>query len=592
MSMFSRFMDRIFKPRETVKIVPSRRSKYDAAQNTVENEKHWANADNLSANAANSFAVREKLRKRSRYECANNTNYAGLNRGLAQDLVSTGPRLQLRIPGVAREVLRRIERSFSLWVRKSGFTDKLRVLHETRIRDGEAFAILGFNPKISHAVKLNLRLYEADQVTTPDLNPSDARAVDGMRLDEFGNPTEYHFLKYHPGDSVWAASWDYNRIPASSVIHWFRPDRPGQMRGIPELMPGLPLLAQLRRYCQATLGAAELAARLAGVLSTNSAASNAAPVKIDAMDEIELPMQGLLTLPFGWGVNQFKPEQPINSFAEFKAENLTDFGRPVQAPRNVVTGNSAPYTYSAAKLDGRIYERANKVERNRCGLHVLDQVFLAWLDEATVSPGVLPPGLPPFMDWLWEWFWDGFDSIEPVKDATATQIDLSTGMVTYADALAERGKDWEEHFEQRAAEQRRAAELGLTTSDMSVAITDENGVKTEIASKSSDSSASTDPSAENAAASGDVQGTALNGAQIASLVALTDKLATKAYPADATEAIIQAAFPLMDRALISKFVTSLDNKEAADEEVEDLEDEDLDDAAEDETADEEELVNA
>lgn len=577
MSIFGRFLSRIFKPRETVKVVPSRRSKYDAAQDTVENEKHWSNADDLSANAANSPAVRSKLRKRSRYECSNNTNYSGLNRGLAQDLVGTGPRLQLRIPGIDRKILGRIQRSFALWVRKSGFADTLRILHETRIRDGEAFAILSTNPKIDHEVKLNVRLYEADQVTTPDLNPSDKRAVDGMRLDEFGNATEYHFLKNHPGDLVWGSAWDYDRIPASAVIHWFRPDRPGQHRGIPELTPGLPLLAQLRRYCAATLGAAELAAKIAGILKTNSSAVDAAPVKIEAMDEIELPTQALLTAPYGWDVFQFKPEQPINSFADFKAENLTDFGRPVQAPRNVVTGNSAPYNYSSGRLDRLIYQAAQRVERNRCALFVLDRIFLAWLDEALFVPDLIPAGLPPFAQWAWDWGWDGFESIDPVKDATATQIDLATGMANYADALAERGKDWEEHFEQRAAEKKRAAELGLTTSDLSVTFTDENGAKTEVSSKSNASTkpANGDQSAEQAAEAGNVQATALNGAQIASLLLVTDKLATKQYPADASEAIIQAAFPLMDRGLINKFITSLDKHEPA--EPEESEASDLDD---------------
>lgn len=468
MSVFTRLLSRIFNPRETVKIVPSRRSSYDIAKDTVENEKHWANADDLSANAANSVAVRAKMRKRSRYENANNTSYSGLSRGLAQDLVGTGPRLQIKIPGVTRKLLSKLERSFALWARRSFLADKLRVLHETRIRDGEAFAILSSDPSLNHEVKLTLRLYEADQVTTPDLDPTNARAVDGMRLDAFGNPIEYHFLKYHPGDSSWRSAWEYDRISAKSVIHWFRPERPGQYRGVPELSPGLPLLAQLRRYCLATLGAAELAARLAGVLNTNGAASNAAPVQIDAMDEIELPMQGLLTLPYGWAVNQFKPEQPINSFAEFKAENLTDFGRPVQAPRNVVTGNSAPYNYASAKLDSRNYERSHRTERNRCSVMVLDRLAMAWLDEATHT-SLIPDGLPAFSDWSFVWGWDGFDSIDPVKDASATQIDLETGMVTYADALAERGKDWEEHFEQRALEKERMAELGLTPTDVAIA---------------------------------------------------------------------------------------------------------------------------
>jgi HK97 family phage portal protein len=63
--------------------------------------------------------------------------------------------------------------------------------------------------------------------------------------------------------------------------------------------------------------------------------------------------------------------------------------------------------------------------------------------------------------------------------------------------------------------------------------------------------------ATKAAGAGDVQATALNGAQIASLVAVVDKLVADQYPADGAEAMIQAAFPVMDRALISQFISAI-----------------------------------
>ena len=54
-------------------------------------------------------------------------------------------------------------------------------------------------------------------------------------------------------------------IDANAVIHWFRADRPGQHRGVPEITPALPLFAQLRRYTLAVLGAAGLVAMCTAV---------------------------------------------------------------------------------------------------------------------------------------------------------------------------------------------------------------------------------------------------------------------------------------------------------------------------------------
>ncbi len=61
--------------------------RYDAATTTVDNVRHWAAADGLSANAANSPEVRRTLRNRSRYEIANNSYARGISLTLANDCV-------------------------------------------------------------------------------------------------------------------------------------------------------------------------------------------------------------------------------------------------------------------------------------------------------------------------------------------------------------------------------------------------------------------------------------------------------------------------------------------------------------------------
>jgi Protein of unknown function (DUF2924) len=69
--------------------------RYDAATTTVDNVRHWAAADGLSASAANSPEVRRTLRNRSRYEIANNSYARGISLTLANDCIGTGPRLQM-----------------------------------------------------------------------------------------------------------------------------------------------------------------------------------------------------------------------------------------------------------------------------------------------------------------------------------------------------------------------------------------------------------------------------------------------------------------------------------------------------------------
>ena len=219
------------------------RGRYDAAATTEENRRHWANADGLSARAANSPEVRRVLRNRARYETANNSYARGIVLTLANDLIGRGPRLQMLTPSA--EANRRIEQEFSRWAKAAGLAEKLRTMRMDRAQDGEAFAVLTSNPRLPRPVKLDLRLIEADQVATPELAGPDSpsNAVDGIVFDSFGNPVEYHLLRSHPGDPC-GGSLEYQRVPAAAMIHYFRADRPGQSRGVPEITPALPLFAQ------------------------------------------------------------------------------------------------------------------------------------------------------------------------------------------------------------------------------------------------------------------------------------------------------------------------------------------------------------
>ena len=67
------------KRRKTGRSIPVMlRARYDAAQTTSENARHWAMADGLSADGATSADVRRKLRDRARYEVANNSYAKGI----------------------------------------------------------------------------------------------------------------------------------------------------------------------------------------------------------------------------------------------------------------------------------------------------------------------------------------------------------------------------------------------------------------------------------------------------------------------------------------------------------------------------------
>jgi capsid protein len=327
--------------------------------------------------------------------------------------------------------------------------------------DGEAFAILGVNQKLKAPGTLDVLLVEADRVATPVAKLSVPGIVDGIQFDRAENPVQYFVLRGHPGGDglIDSISDEYIVYDAEAMIHWFRPDRPEQHRGVPEITPALPLFAQLRRYTLAVLAAAETAADFAAVLYTDAPANGEAAA-VEPMDVVALEKRMATTLPDGWKLGQIKAEQPGTTYGEFKRELLNEIARCLNMPFNVAAGNSSGYNYASGRLDHQTYFKSIRVEQAACNALVLDRIFAAWLAEL-VSSGEMAflrgQPIPPH-----QWFWDGVEHVDPAKEASAQATRLGSHTTTLAAEYARQGKDWETELRQRAKERQLMDELGLT----------------------------------------------------------------------------------------------------------------------------------
>jgi len=441
------------------------RGKYDAAQTTHENRRHWANADHLSANATTSAEVRRVLRSRARYEIANNSYAKGIILTLANYVVGTGPRLQMLTDDP--EANRLIEKEFSRWAKATGLAHKLRTMRIAQAESGEVFAILATNPRIETRVQLDVKLIEADQVATPIsmLSPRERESVvDGVVLDEFGNAVAYFVLRRHPGDNAsWSVGRDeFEQLPAESVIHLFRPERPGQSRGVPEITSSLSLFAMLRRYTLAVLGSAEQAALPSGVIYTDGPA-DAEAAQVEPMDTVEMDRGTWMTMPSGWKIGQVKAEQPTTVYGDFKHEVINEIARCLNMPFNIAAGNSSGYNYASGRLDHQAFFKAIRIDQVFIGDIVLDRILDAWLNEAVLIEGYLPQSVRTLdAEFPHQWFWDGLEHVDPQKEAAAQATRLQSNTTTLAAEFAKSGLDWENELRQRAREVALMRELGLT----------------------------------------------------------------------------------------------------------------------------------
>jgi lambda family phage portal protein len=453
-------------PRRVTVVQQRVRARFDAATST-DDSRHWANADALSANAALAPEIRRTIRNRARYERANSSYFHGICTTKSNDLIGTGPRW-LPETGSA-EADRLLSRRWFDWSWSVRLAGKLRTATESRVVDGEAFALLFTNQRLDPSgVQLDLRLIEADQVATPSYQYDDSiypdgSIADGLEFDSNGNVIAYHVLRSHPGANYQFDSLTADRYDADRVIHWFRPTRPGQSRGLSELTPCLRLGANLRRYTEAVIRAAEIAADLAAFVHSNSPAATVD--EVDPFAAIEIEKGTLTTLPEGWDVSQLKAEQPTNSHQAFTRTILGEITRGVNLPYHLGAFDASSYNYSSARLDGQLHAQNVRVERDELERVWLDHMLRAWLDEAALIPGFIPAGLRPVSEWNWSWVWDGREHIDPVKEANAVETQLATLTTSLTDEYARRGKDVTVELQKIAAERQLMDSLGLSLGD-------------------------------------------------------------------------------------------------------------------------------
>lgn len=423
------------------------RAMVDVHNTNADNEKLFKSAvDNWHADAT----VRRDIRKKARYECLNNSYVRGMVKTKQVDLIGTGPRLH--ILSEDREAAAEVEMKVTQWMEDIQLASKLRSMIFEWFTGGEAFAMLRTNPASPNPVKLDLQVLDAEQI--PDESDGE-KLLEGITYDDFGNAISYKVLPRHPaGESVMGAA-DARDVPARFICHIFNADRSSQVRGLSEFTSSLLPAALLRSFTLAVVKAANIAASLSFVVHTDEIGEDS--TACEPYDVIDLEHGTGMALPDGYKATQFKAEQPVDTYSDFKNEMLNEVGRGVLMPRLKVSGDASNYNYSSGRLDGQEYNHACDVERREIELVTLRKLFAEWWLEAKSLKGYLSPAAKALVEEgaypaypRHRWGWDGRPHVDPQKEATADQTKLANGSMGLHDVYAALGKNAEDEMTKSA----------------------------------------------------------------------------------------------------------------------------------------------
>lgn len=141
------------------------------------------------------------------------------------------------------------------------------------VTDGEVLVrFVPRPPSARNPLGLVLQVLESDYLDRTRSGAYEGRAIlQGVEINELGAPVAYWLYPRHPGES-WPILPPVGlrtsvRVPASEVLHVFKQQRPGQVRGMSWLAPVLSTLRDLSDYEAALLMKAKIESCMTAVVS-------------------------------------------------------------------------------------------------------------------------------------------------------------------------------------------------------------------------------------------------------------------------------------------------------------------------------------
>jgi capsid protein len=410
-----------------------RLSPFDNAANGMSNENQWNHATEWLSKPEIIFSdnVRETIRSRARYESENNSYVKGIVDSLTNNLVGTGPRLNVYTGSNDRD--NEIEDKWEEFLDTINLTEKLRLMKRTQVVDGEVFAIIADDGE-----EFIFMPVSTEYVQNLEDEP--------IKYDKYGRPVKYFILKKRNDISYDQEGTWYD---AENIIHLFKTSIIGQQRGVSELTPSLGIWTKLRRFSNAVLSSAENVARISAIMTTNTSARKLDQnIDFSQVKQLDIPTDGgLLFVPSGWGMSQIKPEQPSQQYQMFIREQLKEACRCLSIPYGVASGDSSDYNYASGRLDMQNYTKSIKIERTIIEKTILSRIFTLWSPTIGIDAKTI----------IHDFYWDGImEHQDPSKEANAAEKRIKMGLLSPQEYFSSEGKDWLKE------QQNMAESLGLT----------------------------------------------------------------------------------------------------------------------------------
>lgn len=340
----------------------------------------------------------------------------------------------------------------------------------SRVESGEVF--IRFRPRLLSdglTVPLQIQTLEADMLPIHHNGNNGGNSIrQGIERTPFGKRVRYWFYREHPGDRYSSVSLAGTvPVPAESILHHYRPARPGQLRGEPGTISALLRARKLDLYESAELTRKQNKAKFNGAIYRDTDEDNPLTDGAIKTEEgralVDVEEGYLLQLGLNEKIELYGGDTGNSGAIDFIRTHLRAIAAGMGVPYELMTGDYEGTNDRIMRVILNTFYRRLEMAQDLMVSQVLQPIWAAFLDAAVLSNALNIPG---YFDnrrrWQrCEWRAHAWSYVNPLQEAETQKLLVDEGFESRSAIVASRGWDVEDVDQQQYADKKREKSLGL-----------------------------------------------------------------------------------------------------------------------------------
>ena len=406
--------------------------------------KHWrAPGTSIQADTRKGLAV---LRNRSRDLGQNNAYAAAAHREIPANIVGEGitPHIDLPTPAERERGERLVKEWFDSvacdFGNQMNFYGIENLVARTVVESGECLVRRVTRPSAMSAIPLQLQVLEPDYIDTSKdgLMAGNNRIIQGVEYNAQWQRVAYWLYDHHPGDQHFTMTdIRSSRVPADEILHIYRVERAGQVRGIPWSAPVLLRMRDFDEYEDAQLMQQKIAACFSAFILPGDQFGQAAGIS-ETDEEKLLPEKmepGMIEVLSDGKDVKFAQPPSTSGYAEYSLVTLHEIATGYGVPYSILTGDLRQVNFSSGRMGDRAFNRNLKHWQKNVFIPQLCQPVWQWFMEAVTAERLLPEPVPA------RWSPPRRELTDPAREIPALRDAARSGQMTMPEMIRQNGFD-------------------------------------------------------------------------------------------------------------------------------------------------------